>query len=135
MFALGLALFTLASAACGLAPSPTTLVIARVAQGVAGALVMPQVLAIIGVTYRGTDYVRAIEHLRRRARARRGRRPAHRRRAGRDRLAGLGWRGCFLINVPIGLAALALTPRLVPESRRRRRTRLDVAGARAGAPA
>ena len=41
------------SAACGLAPSPTTLVIARIAQGAAGAVVMPQVLAIIGVTYRG----------------------------------------------------------------------------------
>ena len=32
-------------------------------------------------------------------------------------LAGLGWRSCFLINVPIGLVALALAPRLVPESR------------------
>ena len=40
---------------------------------------------------------------------------------------GLG-RGCFLINVPIGLAALALTPRLVPESRAERRAPLDIAG-------
>ena len=32
-------------------------------------------------------------------------------------IAGLGWRSCFLINVPIGLLALALAPRLVPESR------------------
>ena len=45
VYVIGLALFTLASAACGLAPSPTTLVAARVAQGIAGAVVMPQVLA------------------------------------------------------------------------------------------
>ena len=60
VYAIGLGLFTVASLACGLAPSPTTLVIARIAQGVAGAIVMPQVLAIIGVTYRGPDYVRAV---------------------------------------------------------------------------
>ena len=60
VYAVGLALFTAASLACGLAPTPTTLVLARVVQGVAGAIVMPQVLAIIGVTYRGPDYVRAM---------------------------------------------------------------------------
>ena len=52
VYVVGLGLFTVASAACGLAPSPTTLVLARVAQGVAGAVLMPQVLAIVGVTYR-----------------------------------------------------------------------------------
>src|SRR5829696_2092012 len=46
VYAVGLLLFTAASAACGLAPSPTTLVLARIAQGIAGAVVMPQVLAI-----------------------------------------------------------------------------------------
>src|SRR3954451_17416715 len=60
VYAIGLALFTVASAACGLAPSPTALVVARVAQGVAGAIVMPQVLALIGVGFRGPDYVRAL---------------------------------------------------------------------------
>src|SRR5262249_38120570 len=42
---------------------------------------------------------------------------------------GLGWRGCFLINVPIGLVALAVTPRLVPESRAPQRARIDLPGA------
>src|SRR5262245_25531667 len=42
MYVIGLILFTVASAACGLAPSPTTLVIARIAQGAAGAIVTPQ---------------------------------------------------------------------------------------------
>jgi MFS family permease len=60
VYTIGLGLFTVASAACGLAPSPTTLVLARVAQGVAGAIVMPQVLSIIGVTYKNGDYVRAL---------------------------------------------------------------------------
>jgi MFS family permease len=44
-------------------------------------------------------------------------------------VAGLGWRWCFLINVPIGLVGLALTPRLVPESRADRKIRLDLPGA------
>jgi len=60
MFSLGLALFTLASAACGLAWSPTSLVAARLAQGVAAALLSPQVLSIIGVAYTGPDRVRAL---------------------------------------------------------------------------
>jgi EmrB/QacA subfamily drug resistance transporter len=129
VYAVGLALFTAASAACGLAPSPTTLVLARIAQGVAGAVVMPQVLAIVGVTYRGEDYVRAVSiygvvlGL-----AAVGGQVIGGALVQTD-LAGLGWRSCFLINVPVGIAALALTGRLVPETRPERRARLDVAGA------
>ena len=60
MFSLGLGLFTLASAVCGLAWSPTALVAARLVQGVAAALLSPQVLSIIGVAYTGADRVRAL---------------------------------------------------------------------------
>jgi EmrB/QacA subfamily drug resistance transporter len=128
VYAFGLAMFTLASAACGLAPSPATLVLARIVQGVAGAVVMPQVLSIIGVTYRDGDYVRALSYY--------GMALGLAAVGGQviggalvqTDIAGLGWRGCFLINVPIGLAALALTPRLVPESRAPRRTRIDLPG-------
>jgi MFS family permease len=42
--------------------------------------------------------------------------------------AGLTWRTCFLINVPIGVAALVLVPKFVPESRASGRPRLDIAG-------
>src|SRR3954451_6294378 len=125
VYAVGLGLFTVASAACGLAPSPTALVVARVAQGAAGALVMPQVLAIIGVTYRGPAYVRALSIygvvLGLAA-------------VGGQVIGGalvassLGWRGCFLINVPVGLAALLLAPRTVPETARQR-TKLDLTSA------
>jgi len=129
LYAFGLVIFTLASAACGIAPSPTTLVLARVVQGLAGAVVMPQVLAIIGVTFRGPDHVKAISIY--------GMALGLAAIGGQviggalveGDVLGLGWRGCFLINVPIGLSALALTGRLVPESRAGRATSLDVRGA------
>ena len=129
MYTIGLALFTLTSAACGLAPTPTTLVAARIAQGLAGGVLMPQVLAIVGVTYRGPDYVRALSiygvvlGL-----AAVGGQVIGGALVDTD-LLGLGWRSCFLINVPIGIAALILAPRLVPESRSDRSKRIDYAGA------
>ena len=128
MFAVGLALFTLASAACGLAWSPGALVAARLVQGVAAALLSPQVLSIIGVAYQGPDRVRALSVygivL--------GLAAVGGQLVGgvlvQADIAGLGWRSCFLINVPIGVAALALAPRVVPESRAERSTRIDVTG-------
>ena len=59
VFALGLALFTLASAACGLAPTATALVGGRVAQGLAAALMGPQVLAILRTAFSGPAQARA----------------------------------------------------------------------------
>lgn len=54
MFALGLGLFTLASAICGLAPTTATLIAGRVLQGLGAGLYAPQVLSIISVSFRGT---------------------------------------------------------------------------------
>jgi EmrB/QacA subfamily drug resistance transporter len=129
VYAIGLGLFTLASLACGLAPSAATLVLARVAQGVAAAVLMPQVLSIIGVAYRGPDYVRALSVYG----VVLGLAAVGGQLIGgamvESDVAGLGWRWCFLINVPVGLAALVLTPVLVPESRAESRSRLDLAGA------
>ncbi len=59
MFTIGLALFTVMSAACGLAPNATALVVARALQGAAGAMLTPQVLAILGTTYEGRRRDRA----------------------------------------------------------------------------
>ncbi|HEY6625262.1 MAG TPA: MFS transporter [Acidimicrobiales bacterium] len=127
-FAAGLALFVAASAVCGLAPDSTVLVVARLAQGIAAALISPNVLAIIGVAYPGPSRVRAITiyGMVMGVAA-----------AGGQLLGGIliqadlfgwGWRTVFLINIPIGLVALALTRRLVPESRVQRASRFDLGG-------
>ena len=59
LIAAGLALFVLASAGCGLAPNPSVVVVARLAQGVA-ALISPNVLAIMGVAFPGAARARAM---------------------------------------------------------------------------
>jgi EmrB/QacA subfamily drug resistance transporter len=127
-FSIGLGVFTLSSVACGAAATPTALVAGRVAQGIGAALVMPNVLAIINVTYRGPDLPRALGIYG----VVMGLAAALGQLIGggliQADIAGLGWRACFLINVPVGLAGLALAPRLVPESRSERRSRLDLAG-------
>src|SRR6202042_1290739 len=60
VFALGLALFVVSWAPRGRAPTPGVLVAARLVQGVAGPLISPTVLAIIGVTFTGPQRTRAI---------------------------------------------------------------------------
>jgi EmrB/QacA subfamily drug resistance transporter len=128
IFSLGLALFTLASAACGLAPNGAVLVGARVVQGLAAALLSPQVLAIIRTTFSGTRLARAFSTYALTL----GVAAVFGQLAGglliRADLFGLGWRTCFLINIPIGLAALVLTPRVIPETRSPARVRLDLSG-------
>jgi EmrB/QacA subfamily drug resistance transporter len=128
LFAIGLALFVAASAACGLAPSPDLLVTARVVQGLAAALISPTVLSIIGVTFTGPDRVRAISVYG----VVMGLAAASGQLIGGALIQlnpdGLGWRTVFLINIPVGLAALILTPRWVNESRAASRHRLDLTG-------
>jgi len=128
MFSAGLALFTVASLACGVAASAEALVAARLLQGAAAAILMPNVLSIIGVVYTGADRTRALT--------------AYGLVLGlaavsgqliggllvQADIAGLGWRTTFLINVPIGLAALVLAPKVVPESRNEHASGLDVVG-------
>ena len=129
VYLIGLALFVASSAACSFAPNAQTLVLARALQGAAGGILAPQILAIIGVTFRGEGYTRALSiygivlGL-----AAIGGQVIGGALVQLD-LAGLGWRACFLINVPIGIAALVLAPRLVPETRSPSRRRLDVLGA------
>ncbi|MER7849302.1 DHA2 family efflux MFS transporter permease subunit [Kitasatospora sp. NPDC096077] len=128
VFALGLALFTLASAGCGLAPTAGALVGARVVQGLGAALMGPQVLAILRTAFAGAAQARAF--------ARYGLTMGVGAVFGqligglliRADLLGLGWRSCFLINLPIGLAALAAVRRCLPESRAPQRPGLDPVG-------
>src|SRR6185312_6364119 len=129
VFVYGLAVFTLASAACGLAPGAGSLIVARIAQGLGAALLAPQVLAMVGTIYTGTDRTRAF--------AAYGLVLGIASACGqvigglliRADIFGLGWRACFLVNIPIGLAALLLTPACVPESRAGAGSRLDLRGA------
>ncbi len=128
MFCAGLALFTLASGACGIAGTAGELVAARLVQGVAGAMLMPNVLSVIGVTYTGEDRIKALSWYG----------LAMGLAAVSGQLiggllvqwnpAGLGWRSCFLINVPIGALALALAPQLIRESREPNARRVDWIG-------
>jgi EmrB/QacA subfamily drug resistance transporter len=128
LFALGLALFTLASAACGLAPDVGFLIGARVAQGLAAALMGPQVLAIIRTAYDGAAQARAIALYA----LTMGLGAVLGQLVGglliKADLFGSDWRACFLINIPVGLVTVALVRRCVPESRAPQRPQLDNVG-------
>jgi EmrB/QacA subfamily drug resistance transporter len=124
MFAMGIAVFTVASAACGLAPSAGWLIGFRAVQGLGAAMLMPQTLTIITNTF-----------------------PAERRGAafgvwgavaGVATIAGptLGgllvtafdWRWIFFVNLPFGVIALVLTFVIIPDMRPGRRHRIDIPG-------
>ncbi|MDR8411349.1 MFS transporter [Nonomuraea sp. 3-1Str] len=116
VFSAGLALFTLASAACGAAPAAWVLVQARAVQGVAAALLAPQVLALLGGLYQGADRARAFGWYGTAV----GLAGVSGQVIGGLLIAadpgGLGWRACFLVNVPLGLAALVATARVLPSA-------------------
>jgi EmrB/QacA subfamily drug resistance transporter len=125
VFQLGLAVFTAGSGLCSLAPGLGWLVAFRMVQAVGGSMLNPVAMSVITNTF--TD------------------------RAERARAIGVwggayglslalgpvlggvlvdtvGWRGAFWINIPIGIAAIALTARFVPESRAPRPRRPDLGG-------
>jgi MFS family permease len=114
MFQAGLAMFTLASLACGLAPSTGLLIAFRVVQGAGAALMVPQVLSLIQRHYAGPARARALGVY--------GAVIACAAIAGQvlggvlvsADLAGSGWRPAFLINVPVGVALFAVGRRLLP---------------------
>jgi EmrB/QacA subfamily drug resistance transporter len=124
LFAIGLAVFTVASALCGLSQNAEQLIAARVLQGVGGALLTPQTLAIITTLF-----------------------PPERRgaafgiwgaAAGLATVTGptlggaivtyIDWRWIFYVNVPIGIAALIATFVIIPDLRPGRRHGWDIIG-------
>jgi EmrB/QacA subfamily drug resistance transporter len=124
VFAVGLALFTLASAACGLAQDPNQLIASRIIQGIGGALLTPQTLAILTQIF-----------------------PAERRGAafgvwgavagvatitgpvlGGALVTWVDWRWIFYVNLPVGVVTLAMALVLVPDLRPGRRAGLEVVG-------
>ncbi|MEU9316946.1 MFS transporter [Streptomyces sp. NPDC048295] len=134
LFLLGIAAFGITSLACGLAPDAWTLVGARVAQGAAAALMLPQVLATIQAATSGERRARAMG--------------LYGATAGLSMVAGqilggvlvaaaplssvfgesAGWRSVFLVNVPVAAVGLVLAARVVPETRSERPAPVDVPG-------
>ena len=124
LFAVGLVVFTLASAACGFAQSPSQLIAARVVQGVGGALLTPQSLAILTTIFppekRGAAFgiwggvagLAAVTG------------PT----LGGFLVTYLNWRWIFFVNLPIGIAVLVATFVIIPDLRPGRRHRLDLVG-------
>ncbi|MGA8115964.1 MAG: MFS transporter [Actinocatenispora sp.] len=124
MFLAGLVLFVLSSAACGLARTPDQLIAARVAQGIGGAMLSPQSLAIINKIFppekRGAAFgiwgaVAGVAAV-----------------AG-PTLGGLlitysSWEWIFYLNVPIGIVTFALALWTVPNFTERRQHRFDILG-------
>src|SRR5256885_4367195 len=127
-FQLGLAGFTIASALCGAAPSPGALLASRFAQGLSAAMMFPQMLSIIQVEFAPEERGRCFALM------------GGVQGAGGIlgyvlggglislNVFGIDWRSVFLINVPVGIAALLASRRLVPESRSESARRLDLGG-------
>ncbi|MBT2408610.1 MULTISPECIES: MFS transporter [unclassified Streptomyces] len=128
LFLAGMAAFGVTSLACGLAPNAWSLVAARVAQGAASALMVPQVLATIQATTEGPRRARAMSLY--------GATAGLSMVAGQilggvlvaADLAGTGWRAVFLVNVPVVLLGLVLAVRTVPDTRAGRPASVDVPG-------
>ena len=126
IFSIGIAWFAVASAACGFAPNAGLLVVARVVQGVGGALLTPGSLAILQASFRDDDRSRAIGAWSGFAGVATAAGPL----VGGYLLAIASWRWVFFINVPVAAAVLVLTARHVPETRDPTATHhIDVPGA------
>jgi EmrB/QacA subfamily drug resistance transporter len=113
LFMVGLLFFTLASLLCGLAWSPGALIGARAVQGIGAAIMTPTALSIVSTTFEGAERNKALAIW--------GMNGAFGATAGYliggPLVDGPGWEWIFFINIPVGLAALALSPLLLRESR------------------
>lgn len=124
----GVAGFALASLAAGLAPTVGVLIAGRVVQGVMAGLMVPQVLSIAQVIFSPRERFAAfaVYGIVLSLAAVIG--PLLGALLTELNLAGLGWRPIFLINLPVGVVALAAAARLVPESRSSHPLGLDLVG-------
>ena len=135
MFEAGVGIFTFASLICGLAPGIGILIAARFVQGAGAAAMMPQIMSVIQVRFSGAARARALS--------------AYTAVlssgfvAGQvvggvlvtANIAGQSWRPVFLVNVPIGVAVLAVARRVVPADQPSGTRRLDLAGLAIAVPA
>ncbi|MCF2130053.1 MFS transporter [Strepomyces sp. STD 3.1] len=128
VFVTGLVAFVVMSTACAAAPTAGALIVLRIGQGLAAALMLPQVLALIQTVFSPQERPRALA--------------LYGATLGMGAIAGqilggllldldvfgLGWRSVFLVNVPIGLVAAACAAVLLPEARPGDRHELDIPG-------
>jgi EmrB/QacA subfamily drug resistance transporter len=129
MFMIGVVTFAAASLLCGLSQSAGELVAARLVQGLTGAAMVPQVLALITATFPVAERARAFSWFG----VTMGLGFVSGQILGGGLLSadifGLGWRAIFLVNVPVGIAALIASWILVPHAFSQRRPKLDPLGA------
>ncbi|MEE1739873.1 MFS transporter [Streptomyces sp. BE147] len=121
----GLAVFTAASLAAGLAQNASVLIGGRIAQGVGAALLSPAALSLVTTTFRGEERNRALGVWA----AIGGTGSALGVLLGGALTAGPGWSWVFFVNVPVGLVLLVAVPLIVPPGVPRAGARLDVPGA------
>lgn len=113
IYAIGVALFALASVWCGLAPDINQLIMARAVQGIGGALLVPGSLAIISASFKNEERGRAIGTWSGFTAITAAVGPV----TGGWLIENFSWRAIFFINVPLALVVLALLFLHVPESR------------------
>jgi EmrB/QacA subfamily drug resistance transporter len=125
VFQAGLALFTLASLLCSVAPSLGWLIAFRMLQAVGGSMLNPVAMSIIRTVFTDArERAQAIGMWGATVGVSLALGPV----LGGALVQSVGWRSIFWINVPVGVAALGLTMRFVPESRAPRARRLDPLG-------
>lgn len=128
LFLIGLVGFVLTSVACGLAPTAGALIAARILQGAAAAALAPQVLATLQATLTGERRARALSFF---AAGAGGAVVAGQLIGGvlvSADLGGTGWRGIFLVNLPVGLVGLLAAVRWLPETKAVAAVETDLAG-------
>jgi len=129
LFLFGLAGFTLASLACGLAWAGPVLIGARVVQGLTAAAMVPQVITVIQLRYTGAARARALALF---ATTISSAVVVGQVLGGAlvsANLAGSSWRSVFLVNVPVGIILLVVGARVLPHTRAEQPRRLDLPGA------
>jgi EmrB/QacA subfamily drug resistance transporter len=125
VFQTGLALFSLGSLACSVAPSLGALVAFRALQAVGGSMLNPVAMSIVATTFTDkAERARAVGAWGAVAGLSLASGPV----LGGLLVSGLGWRSIFWVNVPVGALAIVLTQRFVPESRAVRGKRFDPLG-------
>lgn len=128
VFIIGVVAFTLTSLFCGVAQTPGQLVVSRLMQGGAAAIMLPQVMSLTQIMYAPHERVAALGLFGILGGLAAVLGPVIGGLLISANLFGLGWRPIFLVNLPIGLFAIACAVRVLPAGRSERLARLDMIG-------